>query len=60
MRLFTLIILFVLPLGVFAQQKVVEKDGKFVDEMGNLFTGTHKELFEDGTLKSEMPIANGC
>ena len=40
-------------------QNIVKKDGKYVDEKNEPFTGVYKECYDNGQLKSEISLSNG-
>jgi len=40
-------------------QNIVKKDGKYVDEKNEPFTGVYKEYYDNGQLKSEISLSNG-
>lgn len=57
-RIFLLPVIVLLGLNVLAQEKLVEKDGLYYKN-DMLYSGTHKEYFDNGNLRISMHVKDG-
>ena len=58
-KLLILIVAIFFSLPSFSQNISEGKDGLYYDNQGALYTGTYRTLFDNGQVKSEIPLVNG-
>lgn len=58
-KLMILIVAIVFTLPLFSQNISEGKDGLYYDSQGALYTGTYRNFYENGQIKTEIPLING-
>ena len=49
----------IFSVGFVVKSQIVEKDGKYFDESGNLYSGEYEEFYDNGNLNEKREYKNG-